>query len=58
MRKLFFGTIILLLMTSMISTPVSAKQLGEKLSHGAPNAVGMDKKTLNEIDQIVEEAIN
>nr|WP_210470370.1 serine hydrolase [Sporosarcina sp. 6E9] len=44
-------------MTAVISSPVSAKQLGEKLSQGSPNAVGMDQNKLNEIDQIVEDAI-
>jgi serine-type D-Ala-D-Ala carboxypeptidase len=58
-RKLVFLGIAACFLSAMLlpSNLVGAKQLSDKLSHGSPQSVGMDKDKLDEIDQIVSDAI-
>ncbi|WP_217424800.1 serine hydrolase [Virgibacillus ihumii] len=58
MKKFCFSTIILVLVFFMLTSPAYANNGQSKLSHGSPQSVNMDKKTLQEIDDIVEEAIS
>ena len=42
---------------TLLSTSAVFAKVSPKLSHGSPEAVGMDKEKLDEIDNLVKEAI-
>ena len=57
-KRIFIIPIVVLLLNISIFSTASATSNGEKLSHGSPKSAGMDATTLEEIDEVVQEAIS
>lgn len=58
MRRTSIVVLVLVLLLSLSFSPVYAETGQNKLSHGSPQSVGMDKAKLTEINGIVQEAID
>ncbi|WP_347548632.1 serine hydrolase [Pseudalkalibacillus hwajinpoensis] len=58
MNKILVVMLVVLTISAPFFSKASAAAQSSKLSHGSPQGVGMDPSTLEQIDSVVQEALN